>query len=72
MKINIHIKPNSKKGPLVEVGDDGLIVYVREVAVDNRANEALVKLLAKHYGVPKTRIKIIRGHTSRRKAVEII
>jgi uncharacterized protein (TIGR00251 family) len=72
MKINIQIKPNSKKGPLVESQPDGeLIVYVREVAVDGKANEALIKILAKHYDVPKTRIKILRGSSSRRKLIEI-
>jgi uncharacterized protein (TIGR00251 family) len=71
MKINIHIKPNSKKGPRVEVGEDGLVVYVREVAADGQANEALTKLLAEYYDVPKSRVKIIRGHTSRQKVVEI-
>ncbi len=72
MKINITIKPNSTKGPLIEPQSDGLlIVYIREVAADGRANEALIKLLSKYYGVPKSRVKIIRGHTSRHKIVEI-
>jgi len=71
MKVNIHIKPNSKKGPLVEATGDGLVVFVREVAADNQANEALIKLLSKYYGVPKSRVKIIRGHTGRQKVVEI-
>jgi len=56
---------------LVEAGEDGLVVYVREVATDNQANEALIKLLAEYYGVPKSRVKIIRGQTGRQKVVEI-
>ena len=68
----IYIKPNSKKGPLVVESSDGtLIVYVREPAVEGRANEALVKILAEHLDVPKTRIAIIRGVSSRRKFVEV-
>jgi len=69
--INIHIKPNSKKGPLVEATGDSLVVFVREAAAEGQANEALIKLLAEYYGVPKSRVKIIRGHTSRQKVVEI-
>lgn len=72
MKINVVIKPNSTKGPLVEKQADGsLIVYIREIAADGEANEALIKLLAKHYDVPKTSITIIRGHTSRHKLINI-
>jgi len=72
MKINITIKPNSTKGPLVEPRADGsVLVYIREIAADGKANEALVRLLAKHFSIPKTHITIVRGHTSRHKVVEI-
>ena len=72
MKLSITIKPNSTKGPLVEVtGDGSLIVYIREIAADGKANEALIKLLVKHFDVPKTHITILRGHTSRNKIIEI-
>lgn len=72
MIVSVTIKPNSKKGPLIEkMADDSLLVYVREAAVDGKANEAMVKMLSKHYKVPKTRITIIRGHTSRQKTIEI-
>jgi uncharacterized protein YggU (UPF0235/DUF167 family) len=68
----ISVKPGSKKGPLVEVGADGaLTVFVRERAVDGAANEGVVKVLADHFGVPKSRVEILRGHTSRTKLVEI-
>ena len=72
MKFNVSIKPNSTKGPLIEQQTDGsFVVYVREISVDGKANEALVKLLAKHFKVSKTNVTIIRGHTSRHKIVEI-
>lgn len=71
-RYSVTIKPNSRKGPLVELQDDGsLIVYVREPAVDGKANAALVKLLAKHFGVAKTLVTIVRGHASRHKIVEL-
>ena len=72
MKLIILIKPNSTKGPLVELQPDGsLIVYIREIASDGQANTALIKLLAKHLEVPKSRIKIIRGQTSKHKIIEV-
>ena len=72
MRLNLTIKPNSTKGPLIEIQNDGsLLVYVREIAADSKANEALIKLLTKHYKVPKTSITILRGHASRHKVVEV-
>lgn len=72
MKINVAVKPNSRKGPLIEPQADGsLIIYVREIAADGKANEALIKMLSKHYSVAKSNITIIRGETNRKKLVEI-
>lgn len=73
MRYTVHVKPNSRKGPLVELQPDGsLVVYVRELAADSKANIAAVRLLASHFGVPKTRISIVSGHTSRIKRIEVI
>ena len=72
MQLAVLIKPNSTKGPLVELLPDGsLLVYVREVAIDGKANNALIKILAKHLDVPKSCITIIRGQTSRNKIIEV-
>ena len=73
MEITVRVKPGSKKGPLVQLGLDGhLLVYVREPALDGKANTAVRELLAQYYEVPKSQVEIIRGHTSKTKVVKII
>ncbi|MBN3456494.1 MULTISPECIES: DUF167 domain-containing protein [Mycolicibacterium] len=68
----VRVKPGSKKGPLVEVGDDSaLTIYVQERAVDGKANEAVTKLLAAHLGVPRSRVELISGATARLKRFRI-
>lgn len=72
MIVGVLIKPNSKKGPLVEPQEDGtLLVYVRAPAVEGKANKAAVEVLAKHYGVAKSRVELVSGHTARHKRFEI-
>lgn len=72
MKISIQVKPNSKKGPLIEsLSGKSFTIFIREIAADNQANEAVIKLLSKHFKIPKSNIKILRGHTSRHKIIEI-
>lgn len=72
MKYTTLIKPNSKKGPLVEKQVDGsLVVYIREPATEGKANNALIELLADFFDVPKTSIEILRGHKSRNKVIEV-
>ena len=58
---------------MVETDESGgLTVYVRERAVDGKANDAVVELLAKHFGVAKSRVSIVRGQSSRIKLVKIL
>ena len=47
-------------------------VAVRERAMDNKANKALVEFLAEETGLPQKNIIITHGHTNRQKTVEII
>jgi len=71
--ITVRVKPGSKKGPLVQAALDGsLLVYVREPAVEGRANKAVIKLLAEYFKVPKSQVKIVRGYTIRQKIVRIV
>ena len=70
--VSVRVKPGSKKGPLVEAGPDGdLTIYVRERAVEGKANDAVVALLAKHLGVPRSRVELASGATSRMKRFRI-
>ncbi|MEY4985153.1 MAG: hypothetical protein RLZZ359_39 [Actinomycetota bacterium] len=72
MRVIVTAKPGSKKGPLIETNDDGsLTAFLPQRAVDGAANEGLIALLAKHFGVSKSKVSIEAGFTSRIKRVEI-
>jgi len=72
MKISVHLKPNSRHREEVVVNDDGsLTVYAKAPAIEGRANVAAVKLLAKHFGVVPSNVKLLRGATSKHKVFEI-
>jgi len=40
-------------------------------AKEGRANENVIKLLAEFFNLPKSRVKIISGHSSKNKVIEI-
>lgn len=62
----VTVKPGSRKGPLVETGADGaLTIHVRERAVEGKATEAAARALARHLGVPPSRVELVAGATSR-------
>ena len=70
MRVKVRVKPGSKKVKVERVGDT-LVVSVRSPAREGKANAELSEVLAEYYGVPKSRVRIVRGHRSRDKVVEI-
>ncbi len=71
MRINVRVIPRAKINK-VEVQPDGTLrVHTTTAPTDGKATADVIKMLARHYGVPKTSIKLIRGETSRDKVFEI-
>lgn len=50
---------------------DRLCVSVNSPPVDGKANEAVIRVLADVFGVPKGAVAIVRGETGRKKTVRI-
>lgn len=71
MKYVITVKPGTSQEKIIEKTPGELTVYLRAKAHDGEANEALIKFLAKHFKTSKTSIKIVRGHKSRIKTIEL-
>ncbi len=69
-KYFVTVKPGSSQERIVETAKNELTIYLRAKPHDGEANTALIKLLAKHFDVPKTTIKILRGNHSRIKTIE--
>ena len=61
--------------PLKLMADPGdeqwYTVSVKEKPVEGRANEAIIKLLAEHFKVSRSQVRLISGATSKRKVFEI-
>ena len=72
MKVSVRIKPNSRHREEVVPNDDGsLTIYTKAPAIEGRANAAAIKLLAKHFKVALSKVKLVRGATSKYKIFEI-
>ena len=69
-KIIVKVKPGAKREKVEQVGEI-YEVWVKEPARENRANEAALSVLARHFRLPRNRLHILRGHCSRMKSIEI-
>lgn len=69
--IAVRVTPRSSRPGIGEWRDGELEVRVSAPPADGEANAALVKLLAKQLGLPKSGIEIVSGSASRHKRVAL-
>ncbi len=69
--IEVKVEPRSSKKGITGVMDNVLKVKLTAPPVEGEANEQLVEVISDATGVRKSNIRIVRGHSSKRKVVEI-
>lgn len=70
-EIAVRVTPKASRNAVVQ-DDSGLRVYVTTVPKGGKATAEVQKLLAKALGVPKSRLELIRGATSRDKVFRVL
>jgi len=71
MKIFIKVKTNSKINSVERVGRNNYILRVNAPAREGKANGAVMELLSEYLNIPKSRISILKGLTSKNKIISI-
>ncbi|HDO23772.1 MAG TPA: DUF167 domain-containing protein [bacterium] len=71
MKISVKVKTGAKKEKVEEISAGVFLVSVKEQPEKGKANQAVIKALAKHFKAPISEVKILSGRTSRLKIVKI-
>jgi hypothetical protein len=69
--LQIHVQPGAKSSEVIGEHGDRLKIKISAPPADNAANEALIEFIARTAGVPKSRVKLVRGQTSRLKTLEV-
>jgi uncharacterized protein (TIGR00251 family) len=65
----VHVTPKARANQLGPLEGGVLRVHVTAAASEGAANDAVVRLLAKELGVPKTSLAILSGHRARQKRI---
>ena len=69
--IKVRVQPKSSRNQVDGFQDGALRVRVTAAPTEGQANAAVIAILAKTLGVSKSRLEIIRGHTSRDKVISV-
>ena len=71
MKISVKVKAGSSLEKVEKIDDSNYAVWVKAKPADGKANEAVTRALAGHFGIAKSRVVLLRGQASRQKIFEI-
>jgi len=72
MIIKVKVQARSSQEKVEEVGLDEYKVWVAAPPAENQANEAVVEMLADFFNTAPSNIRIISGHKSSHKLIEIL
>jgi len=83
MKIFVKAKPSSQKEAVEQISPSSstlwgekneirFVVAVKEQPKNGKANEAIAKTLARHFGVARSRVRLVSGFSSKKKVFEIV
>jgi uncharacterized protein YggU (UPF0235/DUF167 family) len=71
MLITVRVKTEAKKEIVRKIADNRFEISVREKPENNVANHRIVALVAIEFGVPASKIRILKGHRYRSKTLSI-
>lgn len=64
IKLHLKVKPNSSQQKIEELADGSLIVFLKSSPVNNKANQELIKILAKKYQVSQAQVNSCKSDGS--------
>lgn len=71
IRLTIKAIPRSRHPSLERLEDGSWVARLKSPPVDGKANAEVIALVAKHFGVPRSRVSIRSGEKGRRKLVEV-
>jgi uncharacterized protein (TIGR00251 family) len=70
--LEVKVEPRSSRRCVAGVMDNHVIkIKLTAPPVEGSANEQLIEVIAEELGVKKSQVSVIRGHSSKRKVVEV-
>lgn len=71
MTLTLHVQPGAKRSEISGLHGDALKIKLAAPPVEGRANEALLKYIARLFAVPLRQVELKQGAQSRHKIVAI-
>ncbi|WP_182870248.1 DUF167 domain-containing protein [Rhodopirellula sp. JC639] len=71
IRFRVRVTPKAKQAAVGGTHDGALKVSVTEAPENGKANQAVVKAIAKRLSISKSSVEIVSGQTSRVKSIQV-
>lgn len=71
VRVSVQVQPRAGRTELAGILGEAVKIRLTAPPVDGAANDALLRFLSESLGVPRAAVAIVRGHSARRKTVEV-
>ncbi len=67
----VRVQPRASRSQIAGELDGALKIRLAAPPVDGEANDELIRLLAKLFDLPRSRVVLLSGHNSRNKVISV-
>lgn len=71
MIISVKAKPQAKEDRIEKIGENEFAIWVKAKAIKGKANQAVIEVLSKYFGIAQSKIVLLKGGRSRSKIFKI-
>jgi uncharacterized protein (TIGR00251 family) len=71
IRVNVYVQPGASRTAVAGTHDGSIKIRLAAPPVDGAANAALIEFVADRLGIAKSRVRIVTGHGTRRKILEL-
>ncbi len=72
MRLIIKVIPKAKLNKIVQLDNNNYKIYTTSPPDKGKANQSIIKMLAKELNIPKSNLEIIKGNKNKNKIIKII
>jgi uncharacterized protein (TIGR00251 family) len=71
LRLTIHLQPRASRDEVKGIQGDAIRIRITAPPVEGKANEHLLRFLARQFGVARRQVELLSGDSHRRKRVQI-
>lgn len=69
IRLKVKVQPRARQQKVQKIGEGEYTIRVLSPPAEGKANKEVIELLASHFHLPPSRVKILRGQKSRQKII---